>query len=179
MSGHLLWLWFWYVLGAALYAYKRAFYSIRPPNPVAHGWSDYVNRAGVPLLFRFAVESTIYWMCFSPQLLTSGLNYLSWSKSAGTVALVTSLAPCAFMFGLLADFASDWFIGTVISKITFLSLKDWWPQMPSPLPQPAIVEAQIIEQKVTQLQTTTTVVPDIASNVAPNIAPTPSGTKLL
>jgi hypothetical protein len=159
VNAHLIWLWFWYTLGALLYVYKRAFYSIRPPNPVATGWVDYARRSAAPLLFRFAVESTIYWMCFSPQLLAAGLHYLGWERFAGTVALITSLAPCAFAFGLLADFASDWFIGTVVSKITFLNLNSWWAQMPGPLPQVAVVEAQIVEQKVTQLQTKTTVVP--------------------
>jgi hypothetical protein len=156
---HLIWLWFWYTLGSFVYMFKRAFYSINPPNPVATGWADYVRRAGVPLLFRFVVESTIYWMCFSPFLLAAGLRYLGWERFAGTVAVITQFAPCALAFGLFADFASDWFIGTVVGKISFLNLKDWWPQMPEPLPQKAVVEAQIVEQKVTQLQTTTTVVP--------------------
>lgn len=160
MNWHLISLWFWYTLGALIYMGKRAYYSIRPPNPVAHNLRQYLqfNEAGMPLLFRFVVESTFYWMCFSPALLTAGLHYLGWERFAGTVAVITQFAACALAFGLIADFFADWFIGTVVGKITFLNLKDWWPQMPSALPQPAIVQAELIETRRTALETTTTVV---------------------
>lgn len=163
MNWQLLWLWFWYTIGALVYMAKRAFYSISPPNPVATGWGDYIRRAGIPILFRFIVESCIYWICFSPFLLATFLNSLGWEKFSGTVAVITKFAPCALAFGLLADFVSDWFIGTVVSKITFLNLKDWWPQMPGPLPQPAIVQAELVQTQTTRtaLETTTTVIPEV------------------
>lgn len=158
MNGHLIWLWFWYTFGALIYMGKRAFYSIKPPNPVAHSLGEYLNFnvAGMPLLFRFVAESAVYWLCFSPQLLTAALTYFGWEKAAGTVAVITQYAPAALLFGLFADFIADWFIGTVVTKISFLDIKDWWPQMPGPMPQEAVVQAAIVETKVTSLQTITT-----------------------
>jgi hypothetical protein len=156
LNSHITSLWFWYILGSSLYMLKRGWYLVKGPNPVANNFIQFIQVAGVALLFRFGVESAIYWACFTPQLLASGLSYLGWDKFSTTVAVITQFGPCAFGFGLCADVLCDWGIGTVVSKLPLF--KDWWPQMPPPLPQVAVVQAEVVETKRTALETTTTVV---------------------
>jgi len=156
---HEAWLWLWYFIGASLYMVKRAFYQMQPPNEVAHNVPQYVHRAGIPLLFRFGLESAIFWVAFNPVLVDKLFNALGWESYLWMISFITQFAPAALITGMAMDPMFDWFIPTVIGKIP--GLKDFWPQMPAALPQEAVVESQLIEQttKVTQLQSTTTVVP--------------------
>lgn len=131
---HHLWLWLWFFVGALAYIVKRAFYLIVGPNPVAHSISSFIRVAGVPLLFRLLVDSGIYWVCFSPEVLQTGLEFLGWRMAAGVVAVITQYAPVALFFGMAIDPMVDWAIPTVIGRIPFL--KDFWPQMPGPLEPP-------------------------------------------
>jgi|ERR1035441_1624883 hypothetical protein len=129
----LMWLWFWFLFGSAVYMVKRGFYLINGPNPVANNLTQFIEVAWVPLLFRFVVDSMIYWAMFTPQITQAGLEYLGFEKFAGIVGVITKFAVCSLGFGLIVDSLVDWGIGTVISKIPFLS--DFWAQMPSPLPK--------------------------------------------
>jgi hypothetical protein len=129
---HQIWLWFWFLFGAIVYMGKRAFYLIKGPNPVASNLNQFFQVAGVPLVFRFIVDSFVFWACFTPQLLAAALDYFGWQSFSGVVKTVTQFAVCSAGFGLIVDTLMDFVIGTVISKIPLL--KDWWPQMPAPLP---------------------------------------------
>lgn len=125
---HLMWLWFWFLFGSLTYMAKRAFYLIKGPSPVATDLRGFLHVAGVPLAFRLIVESGIYWACFTPQVLQSGLAYFGWSMAASVLADVTRFGVFALFFGLGLDPIVDWVIGTVVGKLPFL--KEWWPQMP-------------------------------------------------
>jgi hypothetical protein len=153
MGWHLVWLWAWFFIGSFVYWIKRAYFLITGPNPIANNLEQFIARAWMPLLFRFAADSGIFWATFSPIVLSAMLHYLGWERFANSVDVVTQYGFFALFFGMGVDSAVD--IG--VTKIPWI--RDYWPQMPGPLPQKAIVEAQIVEQKVTQLQTTTTVVP--------------------
>jgi hypothetical protein len=156
MNVHELWVWLWFLLGMATYWLKRAYYGINPPNPVATGYSNYLQRAWAPLLVRCFLESLIFWIMFTPGLADKALASLGWTSYGWIVLTVTSVAPAGAVLGHTMDSVMD----MAVSKIPFV--KDILPQMPGPLPQPAVVQAQIVEQvtKVSQLQTTTTVVPE-------------------
>jgi hypothetical protein len=153
VSWHLVWLWVWFFIGSFVYWIKRAYFLITGPNPIANNLEQFMERAWMPLLFRFAADSGIFWATFSPIVLSAMLHYLGWERFANSVDVVTQYGFFALFFGMGVDSAVD--IG--VTKIPLI--KDFWPQMPGPLPQKAVVEAQIVEQTVTQLQTTTTVVP--------------------
>jgi hypothetical protein len=156
---HEAWLWLWYLIGAMLYVVKRAFYQMQPPNVVANNITQYVKRAGIPILERFALESAFFWVCFNPVLIDKLFSALGWESYLWMISFITQFAPAALVTGMAMDPMFDWIIPTVFSKIPVI--KDIWAQMPGPLPQQAIVEAQIVQQttQVTQLQTTTTTVP--------------------
>jgi hypothetical protein len=151
---HLIWMWFWFLLGMTSYWLKRAYYGINPPNPVATGYWNYIQRAGVPLGVRAFLESLIFWVMFTPGLADKALASLGWTSYGWAVGVVTQVAPAAAFFG----HALDSMIDMAISKIPFVNTI--LPQMPGPLPQQAVVKAELVEQttKVSQLQTTTTVV---------------------
>lgn len=150
MNGHLIWLWSWFLVGMMTYWLKRAYYGINPPNPVATGYVDYLRRACVPLLVRGFLESLIFWLLFTPGLADRGLAYIGWESYGWAVLAVTQVAPLAAFFGHALDSIAD----MAVSKIPFV--KDMLPQMPGPLPQEAVVQAAIVETKVTSLQTITT-----------------------
>jgi len=131
MDHHHLWLWMWFFFGALTYMVKRAFYLIVGPNPVAHNIGSFLKVAGVPLVFRFIVDSGIYWICFAPEVLQSALKWFGWESAATAIAVMTQYAPVALFFGLAVDPMVDWAIPTVIGRIPFF--KDFWPQMPGPI----------------------------------------------
>jgi hypothetical protein len=134
----LVWLWFWFIFGSTIYMVKRGFYLIKGPNPVANNLKQFISVAWLPLLFRFVVDSMIYWAFFTPEIVQAGLSYLGMQKFAGIIAVITHFAVCSLGFGLIVDSMVDWGIGTVISRIPFL--KDWWAQMPAPLPKALVVD---------------------------------------
>jgi hypothetical protein len=156
MNWHELWVWCWFLLGMATYWLKRAYYGINPPNPVATGYGNYIERAWAPLLVRCFLESLLFWILFTPGLADKLLAYFGWTSYGWAVQTVTSVAPAGAFLGHAIDSAMD----IAVSKIPFV--RDILPQMPGPLPQPAVVKAQLIEQdtKVTTLATTTTVIPE-------------------
>lgn len=131
MNGHLFWLWMWFFVGAGLYMLKRAFYLITGPNPVANSVGQFVKVAGVPLLFRFAVDSAIYWSLFMPQIAQAALQYFGDDTAANIIAILTKYGAAALIFGMAVDPLVDWAIGAFFSKLPIL--KDFWPQMPPPL----------------------------------------------
>lgn len=131
---HHLWLWLWFFVGALLYMVKRAFYLITGPNPVATGVGSFLKVAGVPLIFRFAVDSGFYWVCFAPEVLQAGLQFMGWQTAAGVLGVITKYAPVAFFFGMTVDPLVDWGIPTLVGRVPFL--KDFWPQMPGPMKPP-------------------------------------------
>jgi hypothetical protein len=149
---HTAWLWFWFYLGMITYWLKRSYYSINPPNPVATGYVNYVQRAWVPLLVRAFLESLIFWIMFTPGIADKVLAYFGWTSYGWAVSMITQVAPIAAVFGHTLDSVVD----MAVSKIPFVNTI--LPQMPGALPQQAVVQAELVEQKVTQLQTTTTVV---------------------
>jgi hypothetical protein len=153
MDWHKVFLWAWFLAGMTIYWIKRAYFLITGPNPVANDLRQFVCRCWMPLLYRFAADSGIYWATFSPVMLAAGLRYVGLQNSAAMVDSITQFGFFALFFGLGVDSAVD--VG--VSKIPWI--KDQWPQMPGPMPQPAVVQAAIVETKVTTLETTTTVVP--------------------
>lgn len=153
MDWHLAWLWLWFGVGMSAYMLKRGYYLITGSNPVANSWGQFFQRCWPPLLVRLILDSGVYWATFTPTVLVGMLRAMGWSAFANSVESVTHFGFFALFFGFGVDSVLD----IAVSKIPWI--KDFLPQMPPPLPQKAIVQAQIVEQKVTQLQTTTTVVP--------------------
>jgi|SRR5580693_416080 hypothetical protein len=155
MNWHIVWLWLWYLLGMGTYWLKRAYYGINPPNPVATGYLNYLQRAWVPLIVRAFLESMVFWIMFTPGMADRLLAALGWEGYGSAVQLVTQVPPIAAVFGHTLDSIMD----MAVSKIPLIN--QVLPQMPGPLPQAAVVEAQVVRQttEVTQLQTTTTTVP--------------------
>jgi len=153
MSWHVAWLWLWFGVGMFTYMLKRAYFLITGPNPVANNWEQFAQRCWPPLLVRIILDSGVYWATFTPAVLVGMLHALGWEQFANAVQAVTQFGFFALFFGFGVDSVLDF----AVTKIPWI--KDLLPQMPGPLPQKAVVEAQIVEQKVTQLQTTTTVIP--------------------
>jgi hypothetical protein len=152
MNWHEVWVWAWFLLGMFTYWLKRAYYGINPPNPVATGYRNYVQRAWAPLLVRAFLESLIFWIMFTPGLADRGLAALGWNSYGWAIQVFTTIAPAAAVLGHAADSVMD----MAVSKIPFV--KDILPQMPGALPQQAVVQAAIVETKVTALETKTTTV---------------------
>ena len=153
---HILLVCLCFALGITAYWYKRAYYGINPPQPVATGYIDWLKRSSAPLIVRALVDIMLFWLFFIPGYVDKLLGYLGWSEYEWVIVPVIHVPPLAFFLGLSIDSLVD--VG--ISKIPIL--RDWLPQMPGPLPQKAVVEAQLVEQttRVTQLQTTTTEIPN-------------------
>jgi hypothetical protein len=160
MSWHLTYLWVWFFLGLSVFMLKRAYWGVYGPNPIGSGYDNYFRRCWVPLLVRFFWDSLIFWVCFTPQLLTSGMSFLGWSSLSGGMAVITKFAPCAAGFGYLVDSVLDTIAAIAEKHIPVLS--GILPPLPQPLPQKAIVQAAIVETKVTALETKTTTVPSEA-----------------
>lgn len=124
---HLAWVWVWYLIGMVSYMLKRAYYGINPPNPVATGYVNYIQRAWVPLLIRGLLESMFFWLMFTPGLADKGLAALGWTSYGWMVQIATTVAPAAALLGHAGDSIAD----MAVSKIPYLNLL---PQMPGPLP---------------------------------------------
>ena len=133
MNWHEAWVWLWFLLGMFTYWLKRAFYGINPPNPVATGYANYVQRAWAPLLVRAFLESLIFWILFTPGLADKLLGALGWTSYDWAVQTLTTVAPAAAIMGHAADSVMD----MAVSKIPFV--KDILPQMPGALPSPGTV----------------------------------------
>jgi hypothetical protein len=169
LNWHLVWLWTWYGIGVISYWFKRAYYGITPPNPVAHSYRQWLERSWAPLSIRMLLEGVFYWVFFIPGLADKAFAYFGWTSYGWAIALITQVAPVAFFFGHTLDSIGDMLVGVSndprVKKYlpNFLCniLQSILPQMPGPLPQEAVVEAQVVRQttEVTQLQTTTTTVP--------------------
>jgi hypothetical protein len=127
MNWHLFWLWLWFLVGMGLYMLKRAYYLVTGPNPIANTYGQFIQRCWIPLLVRSFLDGCIFWACFTPQLLSKGLDYMGWTNFSWVVAMVTQFAVCAALFGHTVDSLMDF----AVSKIP--GIKDWLPQMPPPL----------------------------------------------
>ena len=140
MNAHLLWMWIWFIIGMVSYMLKRAYYGINPPNPVATGYVNYVQRAWVPLLIRGLLESMVFWLAFTPGLADRALTALGWTSYDWLIQIVTTEAPAAAILGHAMDSVAD----MAISKIPYLNLL---PQMPGPLPQTIVPSGQAVPAK--------------------------------
>lgn len=127
MDYHLLWLWFWFLIGMATYMLKRAYYLVTGPNPIASGYGEFFRRCWIPLLVRAMIDGGIYWATFTPQLLGAGLEYLGWSRFHNAVVILSQFGVFAFFFGIGVDSLADF----GVSKVPFF--KDFLPQMPGPI----------------------------------------------
>lgn len=127
MNYHLLWLWIWYAVGACMYWLKRAYYMVQPPNPVATGYSHFIERAWAPLLVRFFADSMVFWALFTPGFADNALSYFGWTKASAAVAMVTKFAVFSAVFGFTVDSIMD----IALSKTPIV--KDILPQMPGAL----------------------------------------------
>jgi len=140
---HLVWLWLWFFIGAFFYWLKRAYYGVNPPNPVPNDYRHYIQRAWVPLIVRFFLDSLIFWALFTPGFADKALAYLGWSTMAWAVTMVTQFAVFAAVFGHTVDSIMD----MSVTKIPWI--KDVLPQMPGPMPSPNVnvSDVNIIEAK--------------------------------
>jgi hypothetical protein len=156
MGWHLIWEWAWFFAGMIMFMLKRSYWGVFGPNPIGSSYGNYFKRCWVPLLVRAFWDSLIFWICFTPQLLVAFLTFLGWSSIAGIAGDVTKFAPIAAGFGYLVDSVLDTVAAVAAKHVIFLS--GVLPPMPPPLPQPVVVEAAIVETKVTSLQTQTSTV---------------------
>ena len=125
-----------------MYWLKRAYYGINPPNPVASSYHHYIQRAWVPLLVRFFLDSLVFWMLFIPGMADKLLASLGWSAMSQAVAMVTKYAVFAAVFGHTVDSITD----LAVSKVPFV--KDILPQMPGPMAANVnITDQQLAEAK--------------------------------
>jgi hypothetical protein len=149
---HELWLWLWFTIGMATFWLKRAYFGINPPNPIATSYTHWLQRSWAPLLVRAFIDGTAFWLLFTPGVTDKALAYFGWENYSWGVSMITQFAPVAAMFGYVVDSVVDF----SVTKIPFV--KDIVPQMPGPLPQTAVVQAQLVTQttEVTQLQSKTT-----------------------
>jgi hypothetical protein len=126
---HLLWLWLWFTIGVLIYMFKRAYFLVKGPNPVANTYRQFVEVCWIPLLFRGVFEAGVYWLTVYPNMFNWVLSKLpainGWQPRLD--APVPEYAVVAFFFGVFVDSAIDF----LVTKIPWV--KDWWPQMPPPL----------------------------------------------
>jgi hypothetical protein len=127
MNKHLLFLWLWFFVGAAMYWLKRAYYLVTGPNPIANNYTQFVQRCWIPLLVRFFLDSMVFWALFTPEFAGKALDYLGWANFSWVVMMVTQFAVFAAVFGHTVDSVMDF----VVSKVPWV--KDVLPQMPPPL----------------------------------------------
>ena len=79
MHWHQVWIWIWFYLGMGTYWFKRAYYGINPPNPVATSYPNWIERSWAPLLIRAFLETLIYWIFFTPGMADKALAYFGWT----------------------------------------------------------------------------------------------------
>jgi len=137
---HLVWLWFWFFIGAFMYWLKRAYYGVNPPNPVANDYRHYVQRAFVPLIVRFFLDSLVFWMLFIPGMADRMMASLGWSNMSEALAMVTKYGVFAAVFGHTVDSIMD----VSVTKIPWI--KDVLPQMPGPM----AANVNITDQKLAE-----------------------------
>ena len=124
---HEIWLWLWFLIGMSSYWLKRAYYGINPPQPVATGYLNYLQRSWAPLLVRSLLDSLAFWLLFTPGVADKALASLGWTNYAWVVAMITQFAPVAALFGFFVDGVVDF----AVSKIP--GVNNLVPQMPGPL----------------------------------------------
>ena len=131
MNYRILEMWICFAVGVFSYWLKRAYYGINPPNPVATGYVNWLQRSWAPLAVRALLESLLFWILFTPGIAESALAYLGWTEYKWVVTAVTQVPPIAILFGHSIDSIAD----MAVSKIPFINTI--LPQMPPPLPQQA------------------------------------------
>jgi hypothetical protein len=95
---HMLWLWGWYIVGGLAGMFKRAYFKVEGPDTAVPTYRAYFGRYWPPLLFRALAGAAVYWLTFTPELLSSiikwvGLNYeVPVLPGYGVVALIAGLA---------------------------------------------------------------------------------------
>src|SRR5258705_9250005 len=104
---HELWLWVWFFVGTGLYWLKRAYYLVTGPSPVAKTYTQFLQRCWIPLLVRAAIDSTFFWVLFTPGFADKALNNLGWTNWAWIVSMITQFGVFAFAFGHLIDSGAD------------------------------------------------------------------------
>lgn len=124
MNLHLAWLWLWFLTGVLMYMLKRAYFMVTGPNKKVNSYTEYFQRAWVPLLVRAFGGSMIFWALFVPGFSERVLGALGWTTFAWLVAVVTQWACFAGTFGFLVDSVLD-FIFALPGVNKFV------PQMPS------------------------------------------------
>ncbi len=129
---HEIALWLWFFVGALLYWLKRAYYLVTGPNPIANTYRQFIQRCWIPLIVRFALDSAVFWLLFTPGFADRTLKYLGWESLAWVVIMITQFAAFAFMFGHTVDSIMDF----AVSKIPWINAI--LPQMPPPLDHPIV-----------------------------------------
>lgn len=122
------WVWVCFIIGMLSYWFKRAYYGVNPPNPVANSYGHWLQRSWVPLSVRALLEGTFFWLAFMPGYIDKVLAYVGWSEYEWVIAAVTHVPPLALFLGHTIDSVVDMAVSKVpgINKVL--------PQMPGPLP---------------------------------------------
>jgi hypothetical protein len=136
MTGHLAWIWLWFLLGMATYWAKRAYYLVTGPNPIASTYSQFIERCWIPLLVRAFLDSLVFWTLFTPGLADRVTTFLGWTKYDWLISVITSAAPVAAVFGHTVDSLMDF----AVSKLPWVN--GVLPQMPGPIPTPSPTNSQ-------------------------------------
>src|SRR6266704_2319377 len=104
---HEIWVWSWYMAGMGTYWFKRAYYGINPPHPIANGYWHWLQRSWAPLVVRAFLETLIFWVLFTPGIGDKMLAYLGWNSYEWAVIAVTQVPPVAAAFGHMMDSVVD------------------------------------------------------------------------
>ena len=128
MNWHYGYVWAAFLIGMMAYWFKRAYYGINPPNPIANGYVHWLQRSAVPLVVRALLDSAIFWLMFMPGYVDKILGAVGWSEYEWALTGVVHVPPLAFFLG----YAIDSLVDMGVSKIPFIN--SFLPQMPGPLP---------------------------------------------